>query len=69
MLSPRFHVIVWWLCTKPRASLKKDLCNVCNLVMTLPEIDIVEVTPYLNIGLQIVYRFAELFVGLVFTFG
>ena len=36
---------------KRNASLMKEFCNSCCLVMTVSEAVIVEITPYLNIGL------------------
>ena len=36
---------------KRSASLMKEFCNFCSLVMTGSETDIVEITPYSNIGL------------------
>ena len=57
---------------KRSASLMKEFCNFCSLVMTVSETVIVEITPYSNqysiLVLHIVVRFAKLFVGLVPTF-
>ena len=36
---------------KRSASLMEEFCNSCSLVMTVSETVIVEITPYLNVGL------------------